>query len=145
LKYFIDYYNDFIEYVKRLDNVPLFNKTIFFFENTHRNNYIYKAHDYEYKNINIDDANNIFNDLLENGCSWINMYVLYIKKGAIFIGIDNSENFDKYFIGKTDVKFSAQYIAGSYKFYWNLNIYERIKYKKHLKILFKNTSQNGGA
>jgi hypothetical protein len=34
----------------------------------------------------------------------------------------------KYFIGKTDVKFSTQYIAGSYKFYWNLNIYKRIKY-----------------
>jgi hypothetical protein len=144
MKKFMDYYNDFIEYVKKLDNVPLFNKSIFFFHNTHRSNYINKTYDYEYKHICIDDAGNIFNNLLENGCSWINMTVLYIKKDAIFIEIDNSRNFDKYFVEKTDVKFSALYIAGSYKFYWNLNMYEKIKYKKFLKLIFKNTSPGNG-
>ena len=130
MKKFREYYDSLLADINKIKNIPCFNKSIFFFERYNKDNC-------KFKHISFDDTEKIFDDLLENGCSWINITVQYIKNKTMFIEIDNSINFDNFFKGKTDVKISKLYIAGSNKFHWDLNIIDKIKYRKFLAILHR--------
>ena len=135
MKKFDDFYSVFIQYIKNLKGHPEFNNCIFFFLDTHRNSYKYRPHDFEYKNMEKNEAEIMYNKLLEDGCSWINMIAMIIRKKTLYIRIENSRNFDPFFVGKTDVKYSADLFGNMdcLEFYWNLSIFKRFKYRKRIK------------
>jgi hypothetical protein len=134
MKYFKDFYIDFIQYIKNLEGNKKFNNCIFNFFDTQLNTFENKFNSYEFNRIKQEEAEVIFNKLLEYGCSWINMIGTIIKNKTLYIDIENSKNFDCFFVGKTDVKFMTVLFGNinHLKYYWNLSIIERFKYRKQL-------------
>jgi hypothetical protein len=137
MKIFNDYFLGFTQFVRNLEGHPKFNNCIFNYVDTHKNTYKYNPDGFEYRRLKQDKAEIIYNKLLEDGCSWINIVATQIHRKTLYVNIENSGNFHSSFVGKTDVKFTAVLYGDVYclKFYWNLSFFERLKYRKQLKYL----------
>jgi len=99
MKRFFDYLDAYNLYIKKFKECPEYSIYNFSFE--YKDKQKYKSNKQFF---NAEQAEKIFNNLLDQGYSWINMSFDKIKDNCLFIVFEVSEANNYDWVGKTSVK-----------------------------------------